>query len=426
MDNSMFSGGEPTWANACVGENGAPGYLDYAKGFSKAAKILIDKALEDLDIKHSVDELVYPVCFNMRHSVELRLKGAISELTAIERARGSVLEFDLDGSHDIGKIWEFFVKKSNSSDDRYVCINARLAPLILDIAAVDPTGQTFRYPDSNDKQKHLVEVRVINFFKLQASFLALETALDDLHLLNVYLLEEFRQGTFTAKLSRKKIFDIADQLPNHKEWSNPAFDQTRAGIKSKYVLSANEFSRCLNRIKSHFELAPLIGIDKPLLGATDDEIVTFVSNWLKLHDRTSDTLDSEARVNEMIRYAAMLREIWNAMGPQLTPEMLAGFRALFYFAREMEFSERYVRIYASELLEASAAHKRSDDEVKTLFFSILSKTNALDNFLKSLYFLQKNELAERLVSARRYCYRSQHPWRVGSKGLPDLSTPKMT
>jgi hypothetical protein len=102
----------------------------------------------------------------------------------------------------------------------------------------------------------------------------------------------------------------------------------------------------------------------------------------------------------MVRDTAMRGEIWNAMGPQLSPEMLAGFRALFYFAREMEFSERYVRIYASELLEASAAHKRSDDEVKTLFFSILSKTNALDNFLKSLYFLQKNELAERLTSAR--------------------------
>jgi hypothetical protein len=246
MDNSMFSGGEPTWANACVGENGAPGYLDYAKGFSKAAKILIDKALEGVDIEHSVDELVYPVCFNMRHSVELRLKGAISELTAIERARGRVLEFDLAGSHDIGKIWEFFVKKSNSSDDRYVCINASIAPLILDIATVDPTGQTFRYPDSNDKQKHLVEVRVINFFKLQESFLNLETALDNLHLLNVDLLEEFGQGTFTANLSRKKIFDIANQLPNRNEWSNPEFDQTRAGIKSKYGLSNKEFSNCLN------------------------------------------------------------------------------------------------------------------------------------------------------------------------------------
>jgi hypothetical protein len=397
--DSMFSGGEPTWANACVGENGAPGYLDYAKGFSKAAKILIAKALEDIDIEHSVDELVYPVCFNMRHSVELRLKGAISELTAIERTRGRALEFDLAGSHDIGKIWEFFVEKSNSGDDRYGSINARIAPLILDIAAVDPTGQTFRYPDSNEKQKHLVEVSVINFYKLQTSFLALETALDDLHLLNVYLLEEFGQGTFTANLSRKKIFDIANQLPNRNEWSNPEFGQTRAGIKSKYGLSNKELSNCINIIQSHFEFAPLIGIEKPLLGATDEEIVTFVNYWLKFHDQPPSTLDSETRLDAIVRDAAMRGEIWTGMSPQLTPEMLAGFRALFYFAREMGFSERYERIYDVEFAETSSEHSSSKDEMKTRFFDLLSKTNAIRNFLISLYFLQKNELAKRLSSA---------------------------
>ena len=94
LSNTTFSGGNPTWANACVGENGFPGYWEYAKGFSQAAAILIHTALQRRGLEHSVDELVYPVCFNMRHSVELRLKGAISELIAIQDYRSISLKFD--------------------------------------------------------------------------------------------------------------------------------------------------------------------------------------------------------------------------------------------------------------------------------------------------------------------------------------------
>ena len=46
LSNTTFHGGNPTWANACVGENGFPEYWEYAKGFSQAATILIDTALQ--------------------------------------------------------------------------------------------------------------------------------------------------------------------------------------------------------------------------------------------------------------------------------------------------------------------------------------------------------------------------------------------
>ncbi|WP_342247873.1 hypothetical protein [Pseudomonas sp. OTU2001] len=69
--NSTFCSSEPTWANACVGNNGSPGYFEYSKGFSTAANLLIDQVLSrKMDLE--IDDLVYPVCFNMRHSVELR------------------------------------------------------------------------------------------------------------------------------------------------------------------------------------------------------------------------------------------------------------------------------------------------------------------------------------------------------------------
>ena len=99
--NQTFVCAKPSHLNACVGENGNPTYVQYAIGFSQAANLLIDQVIED-DIKYPVDDFIYPVCFNMRHSVELRLKGAITELQILGTIAGKNLDFDLSGSHDIG------------------------------------------------------------------------------------------------------------------------------------------------------------------------------------------------------------------------------------------------------------------------------------------------------------------------------------
>ena len=39
----------------------------------------------------NVDNLIYPICFNMRHSIELRLKAAIQEIIKISKLKESVL-----------------------------------------------------------------------------------------------------------------------------------------------------------------------------------------------------------------------------------------------------------------------------------------------------------------------------------------------
>ncbi|WP_288689012.1 hypothetical protein [uncultured Acinetobacter sp.] len=78
MDNKTFTGSGPTWANACVGDNGQPNYIEYSKGYSKAANLLLNYILNSKG--EQIDHLIYPICFNMRHSIELRLKGAIEEI----------------------------------------------------------------------------------------------------------------------------------------------------------------------------------------------------------------------------------------------------------------------------------------------------------------------------------------------------------
>ena len=407
-NNDTFIGGAPTWANACVGENGFPGYWEYAKGFSQAATILIDMVLQGRGLKHSVDMMVYPVCFNMRHSVELRLKDAILGLILIEKWRCRNLQFDFAGSHDIGNIWAFFVENARSVDDRYEPIISRLDKRIADIAEVDATGQTFRYPLDTESQKHLVDVAIINFVVLKERFAGLEAALDDLHRLSRYLLNEYAWGSFTKRLSRKNLFELASLLPRRSAWVNESFSAIKSKLKKRFMIGSKELSESIRRIESHFELAPAIGVRVPLLGVEEVDVQEFFSHWFKQHDVPSDQdpIDPEVREwgsdgwFEAIESDSRIQaEVWSTVKPELTAEKLAGMSALFYFAFELDFSECYIRIYETCLEEVQLAFADSEDSVRSKYFHLFEKTNAVDNLLRSLFILRKAELADQLVAA---------------------------
>jgi hypothetical protein len=106
--NATFRGDEPTWANACVGENGDPQINEYASGFASAANLLLDQVISNRGLTLYVDTFIYPICFNMRHAVELFLKSAAASLgRLVEIRRTSIPKFDMTGSHDLGKIWAY-------------------------------------------------------------------------------------------------------------------------------------------------------------------------------------------------------------------------------------------------------------------------------------------------------------------------------
>ncbi|EPV3042857.1 hypothetical protein ACV3HB_002609, partial [Acinetobacter baumannii] len=177
--NRTFLGSEPTWANACVGNNGFVNYLTYAEGFSKAANLILDDLLKN--IGKNVDLFIYPICFNMRHSIELRLKGSIEEINKLAEIKNEKLpSFSLSSSHDIGNIWNYFRQNSELLDLRFQKLNNLLDQTIKDIAEIDPTGQTFRYPADKDDKKHLTEQRIISCKVLKNKFAELEENLDNL------------------------------------------------------------------------------------------------------------------------------------------------------------------------------------------------------------------------------------------------------
>lgn len=71
-DNNLFREGEHQNLNACVGTNGGPyDFSSYGEGFFYAAFYNIEAII---DGKWTLDLLVYPICFNFRHGIELYIK----------------------------------------------------------------------------------------------------------------------------------------------------------------------------------------------------------------------------------------------------------------------------------------------------------------------------------------------------------------
>lgn len=400
--NIIFTGGEPTWANACVGNNGNPGYIEYAKGFSKAANMLIDMVIKD-ETKSPVDELVYPVCFNMRHSIELYLKGAIQELEKIACIKEQSFVFDQKRSHDIGNIWKFFSEKAKTIDNRYNHIINSLNDLIAAIATVDATGQTFRYSQDKESQKHLVNISLINFFTLKEKFNDLENLLDDLYKLNKQLYQEYKVKSFTKNLSRKQIISLTSYLPPRDAWHEDSFTKTKSDIMRKFSISSNELSKAIKIIEKNYEMAPEIGIELSLLGVDEQDLDCFFSNWFSLNveriPATTPAIVSSSTVFEQIYSHCNLKQpALSQVKSLFTPEKLAGLSALFYFARDLQYSEYYVECYHKELEEINALFKTSRVDVKSYFSHVFDKSNAAKNIILSLYFLRKNKYAEKVVS----------------------------
>ncbi|KPZ01329.1 Uncharacterized protein ALO43_02774 [Pseudomonas tremae] len=414
--NSTFRCDDPFWANACVGNNGSPSYVEYSIGFSTAANVLIDKVLEGEGLGLSVDYLVYPVCFNMRHSVELRLKGAIDELIKTASYKGRNLSFDLVGSHDIGNIWNFFRKQSEELDNRYTLINSSINPTISDIAEIDPTGQTFRYAYSNESQKHLTDVSSINFVVLKEKFGQLEKHLDILHDLSIWLRDEYAEGTFTRKFSRPMLYRLANELPPMSSWADPGFAGVKRQLMEKYEVGSNELGRAINKIKDHYVLASKIGDPLPLKGIRLEQLLIFFDHWIKQNPQLPEEDTSDLGLDYFANRKSMLAELisrgdarklfWEELEGILTPEVLAGLHALFYFSNNRLYVEYYDTVYRSELAEASHLFRSSNDEIRNSLTHIFDKTNAMTSILISLYALGHQVAAEYILE--RYGIESFH------------------
>lgn len=424
--NSTFRGGEPTWANACVGENGSPQIFDYATGFASAANVLLDTVIAQTGLELPVDTLVYPVCFNMRHAVELFLKAAAQHLERLAARRGlRVEQFDLVGSHNLAGIWEYVKRESLEADLRYHPLIAKLGPYIDDVAAVDATGQVFRYPFDTDNRKHLTDVALINFRVLKSKFSALEKLLHALNRLNEELGDEYAWGTHTRHLSRAQLWQIAFELPPRQRWSEGVFDEIKAALLAKYKVSSREFSKAIKLIEQRHEMAAHIGICVEITGLSLQALQIFVDQWITLHDLDEvknpgggQVLDADdVDFEELQAWHVKRFSACDTLVQAIQVESLAALRALYYFDREARCSEAFDRVLAIYAGEAKA-HAAHPDRFYYSALQLLDKPGALISILRSLNFLgQKSLLAA--VLERYGLQGSRGPILGGSQaGMP--------
>lgn len=361
--NALFRGDHAMGAyNACVGNNGSPDIYYYADGFADSVKLLIDALIDGKSAL--LDTLIYPICFSLRHSVELTLKGQIQELSQLAKLRSRPIAPDTEiekelNQHDIMNLWVFFTRHADAFDLRYKEYISALDPLIRCIAETDPTGQTFRYSYSSEAKKHLTDVSVINVVVLRDQFRIIRDNLEKLCGLSQWLWREYSTGSFTGNLSRKELQDIAEMLPPREAWSHSSagLDSIKSTIKLKYKIGSKELSNALNKIQNSRDLARIIGIHVEVPGLSNSDLNTLNDCWKLAWNR--DALADELRkdisgvtdsplvpinlMQDLHREVDMLKDTRSSLEQFIlwaTEERLAGLQALLD-ASLFRFSEEY-------------------------------------------------------------------------------------
>lgn len=413
LANKTFMGGEPTWANACVGDNGAPGAIDYAEGFASAANALLDNAIADQGINLPVDTLVYPVCFTMRHAIELFLKKVAEDITEIGTHRGVVVPvFNQVSSHDLGLIWSYVKTQALATDERLIEQVKKLDEFITDFADIDATGQVFRYPSDLDNKKHLTSLGIINFVVLKSRFNQIQPLLESLNRMMVDLVEEYRWGTFTNNLSRLQLRKIASELPTRSRWGDAFFDQVRNAVKAKYKVSSRELSRAIKLIEHRHEMAACIGVQVPIPRLSVAALERFFDKWCEANDvhlvinPPPPRCVSAKDIAEALRDDLHRHELGNALAAEIDPDEYAAIKALFCFENEAPVSEAFERILVTCQREAGR-HKANPVAFQQSLKDMMGKIRAFERILYSLDFLGQTEALEAVI--QRY---SLEPARV--------------
>lgn len=407
FSNSTFCGGEPFWANACVGENGMPDYFDYAKGYSSAANLLIKSVLETEGLKYSVDQFIYPICFNMRHSIELRLKGVVSFLERLSHYRQPLTPFDLQASHDLGRIWCYIKQESLKLDKRFIFFISILDKRLFDVSSVDPTGQTFRYPVDRNDSKHLVDVSVINISILYKKFSSLECLLDSFEVFCEELVREYGFNTHTTKLSRAEIMSIAARIPSRDSWRSEEFKRFKDVVMLDYGLSSNDFTKAIKIIELHYGAS--LALVPPAIKYIDISVLhAFFEAWCHKNDvvNTRSRGSQEPEVwdlgkpgelfESMRREAEVDKLVWARLEGAISIEGLIGLRSL-YDCYGNKYSEEYLRCLGYNERDVFANIEEGSSRHQSAVLKLVGRPRAGDFILQSIFLLGHHALAEEII-----------------------------
>ena len=261
---------------------------------TEASAATLEELVDDGEVGVHIDAVVYPICFCARHHVELFLKAQIERL---KKLRGVAVNPKVMGDHAILPLLNELQQVCKRTDPR---LTAQLEPLlspIVELHAFDKTGQTFRYRTSTEQELHLEDVSVINLGSLEEGLKKLFADTVEFDLVAEHIAREYQQGTFTPKLSRVNLFELAEELPDEETWKeSTTFFPIRDAFKARHKISTKEFAAAVNVIKANRTLASRIGMELPLPGLSPEVVERLASL-----SATAEDLD------------AMSKEAWRAL-----------------------------------------------------------------------------------------------------------------
>ena len=425
IENDTFSGGETTHLNATVGHNGsfaangeARSNTDYALGFSSAALELIRAARESSEFRTHLDFLVYPICFNMRHAVELRLKKWWKDLgilaaqkevklkqyrdakVAKDRSlKGRLMPFptiDEASTHDLSKLWSLISEYSPIIDSRFAKLVPLLDPYIKDIADIDPTGQTFRYPASNDSQVHLAETPLINIRILELRFTILFKIFDFQDAITNEIKYEYSWVKTPNQLSYFDLQSISLMLAEYQSREGESVaKQAKQAVRDKFGLSSGLYSKTISSIERDQYLNHSLNIANSPKHLNEEAVSTVfevyfsykpVDKYLSEYKRKNTgtilyTPDFEKIMQELEREIELREKLLSC----LTREQIAEVTALVQCYSESRYMEIYNQILEEHIIEVD---RMSEAELKSYLSDNFFGPKMLEKL--SLMLLQQN------------------------------------
>lgn len=297
--------------NACVGTNTGShdNTIGYAGGFEKAAEMLLASlgvpkpaiSPQSWGQEPLVDMLVYPICFCARHHIELSIKRMLPlawrayTTTFPQNQQQLNPPRQRDVRHDVMAVWADLVTISTAVDRRFDKLCRELGPYIEDLSRIDSTGQVFRYDtDINTSTLNLEDTSHIDVAHFAAGYAQMCMILVDFENLVISIHSALATGSFTSKLSREQLLEVAKALPDRSQWGESEFVQVKQKIMEKYELSGTDFKKATNLIQSSRWLSFRVGIEKRIQHL-DKEVLEHLHQVDRRHRDSAATLTEEAR-----------------------------------------------------------------------------------------------------------------------------------
>ncbi|MDO4227978.1 hypothetical protein [Neisseria sp.] len=290
---------------AAVGENGHPTIDYYAEGYFESVRFIIREILtrlnlrknpnwNEVDIKYkniTEDILVYPICFNIRHSIELYLKAIIQKIISIYRIKNLTTPTLLNiNHHDILLLWSlinshsFFKWEQDSEIDRKQIFDEdfdvyldELDDYIDQWGNIDRTGQTFRYPSDTESRRHLAEISNIQILFLFDNAEKNHKKLEEFYYFICTLHDYYKIKRGNQFLTYTQLEKLAKLLPPFEQWGERLTNELKNDLKEEFKLcSQKQLSKCIDYIKEDYYLSSIISRDIPFKILSYDKIKNFI------------------------------------------------------------------------------------------------------------------------------------------------------